>query len=101
MSWSILLKYKDGEIEEIPFSCHSTFEEIWLPKIKELKLELLLDIGLGAYPDLTKQELELLILEINKLKEIAEEGPLKERLIFVISKLEKIIFEDYQWITFG
>ena len=101
MSWSIILKYKNGEIEEIPFSGHNVFEEVWLPKMKELKLELLLNIGLGAYPDLTKQEFELLVLEINKLKEVTEEGALKERLIFVISKLEKIIFDDYQWINFS
>lgn len=88
---AIIIEPKDIEFY-VPVSTESFFHTFWIPAIRELKLELLAMLDPGV--DLTKNDLSLLINELEIIKSWAlaklnknELDYLERRIDFLIIKL--------------
>lgn len=99
MSYSILLTRKKGELDEIPLSTHDFFHEYWLPLFQRYRLTNLQNIQYSHY--ITEKELHDIIQELKQLQPHVKEDRNQERLVFILTRIEGIRFDDYSRINIG
>lgn len=73
----------------VPVSTESFFQTFWTPAIKELKLELLKCLDPGI--DLSKNDLSLLIEELEKIKTWAAENSNKSEIEYLKGRVDFLI----------
>jgi hypothetical protein len=99
MSYSIIVKHKNGALKEIPISGHITFHEFWLPLFMKLGLQNLVNMQYSH--NLEEDELALIISEYILLQpHLLNEYEIR-RAGFIIEELKNINFIDYEYISIG